>query len=105
MGPLIWFFVSPNALTNVLMLESLREPISATIPKRKGNMMPFLVASYFKVKAMPKCLLSFLPVLSSFFKETSHIQEHSPVTARKQDGDLETSLTTISRNKTIMHII
>lgn len=53
MGPLIRFFVSPNALTSELMLESLREPVSVTIPKRKGNMMLLLVASYFKVKAMP----------------------------------------------------
>lgn len=55
MEPLIHFFISPNALTGELMLESLREPLSATIPKRKGNMMPFLVESYFKVKAMPNC--------------------------------------------------
>lgn len=49
--------------------------------------------------------LSFLVILSSFFRGTWHVEEYSPVMARKQGGDLETSLKTISSNKTIMHNI
>lgn len=61
--------ISPRALSGELMLQSLLGPISTTILKRTGNVMPSRYLGHFsRQRQYLTGSLSFMAIFSSFFQ-------------------------------------